>query len=65
MDYETYENALERHIADLPDRQRAVFVLHDIHGWEYEEIAIELRITQGAVRANRFQAVKKLRGKLG
>src|SRR5690606_34920928 len=38
---------LERAVATLPPRARAVLVLHDVEGWKHEEIAAELGMAVG------------------
>ena len=48
----------------LPLRQRQVFALKNIAGLSHKEIALILGCSQDAVRANLYQAVKKLRQKL-
>ena len=48
--------ALERAIAGLPDRARAVLVLHDIEGYRHEEIAALLDVTQGTVKSQLHRA---------
>ena len=40
---------LERTVASLPPRARAVLVLYDIEGWTHEEIASELGVSRQAV----------------
>lgn len=51
-------------IAQLPDRQRAVFILRYYEEKPHAEIAEMLGITEGAVKANYHQAIKKLRKEL-
>jgi RNA polymerase sigma-70 factor, ECF subfamily len=48
----------------LPNRQRQVFALKNVAGLSHREIAVALNCSQDTVRANLYQAVKKLRGKL-
>ncbi len=52
-------------VAQLPPKQRAVFVMRNQEGLSYAEIATSLGRSEGGVRANYFQALKKLRRELG
>ena len=45
----------------LPDKQRQVFVLHEIEGHNHEEIGALLRIPAGTSKARLFDARAKLR----
>jgi RNA polymerase sigma-70 factor (ECF subfamily) len=56
--------ALERAIARLPDRARAVLVLHDVEGHTHAEIARMLRIAEGTSRAHLYLARERLRKEL-
>ena len=56
---------LERAVATLPPRARAVLVLHDIEGWKHEEIAIELGMAVGSSKAQLHRARGLLRQRLG
>lgn len=56
---------LERAVATLPERARAVLVLHDIEGWKHEEIAVELGMAVGSSKAQLHRARKLLRQRLG
>ena len=56
---------LERAVATLPERARAVLVLHDIEGWKHEEIATELGIAVGSSKAHLHRARSLLRARLG
>ncbi|MBS0591709.1 MAG: sigma-70 family RNA polymerase sigma factor [Proteobacteria bacterium] len=47
---------LERAVAKLPPRARAVLVLHDIEGWKHEEIAAELGMAVGSSKAQLHRA---------
>jgi RNA polymerase sigma-70 factor (ECF subfamily) len=48
-------------LKDLPEEARAVFVLKEIEGLSYDEIAKTLRIKTGTVSSRLFYARKKLR----
>jgi RNA polymerase sigma-70 factor (ECF subfamily) len=56
---------LERAVASLPPRARAVLVLHDVEGWKHEEIAIELGMAAGSSKAQLHRARRLLRARLG
>ena len=56
---------LERAVATLPPRARAVLVLHDVEGWKHEEIAAELGMAVGSSKAQLHRARGLLRKRLG
>ena len=56
---------LERAVATLPERARAVLILHDIEGWKHEEIANELGMAVGSSKAQLHRARNLLRQRLG
>jgi len=56
---------LERAVASLPPRARAVLVLHDVEGWKHEEIASELHMAVGSSKAQLHRARRLLRTRLG
>ena len=56
---------LERSIAKLPPRARAVLVLHDVEGWRHEDIANELGMAVGSSKAQLHRARGLLRKHLG
>src|SRR5215471_5915005 len=53
--------ALEDAIAALPPGYRSVFVLHDIEGYEHEEIATLLECSSGTSKSQLHKARLKLR----
>ena len=57
-------HAIEAAVATLPDRQREVFMLHYFEQLTHKEIGDVLGITEGAVKANFFHAVQKLKSAL-
>jgi RNA polymerase sigma-70 factor (ECF subfamily) len=67
-DYETARAALpagtrldlEQAIAALPPAARAVFVLHDVEGWQHDEIAAQLGVATGTSKAQLHRARKLL-----
>jgi RNA polymerase sigma-70 factor (ECF subfamily) len=54
-------HALAEALAELPDEQRRVFVLRELGGLSYEEIARETASTVGAIQMLLFRARKSLR----
>jgi len=56
---------LERAVAGLPPRARAVLVLHDVEGWKHEEISAELGMAVGSSKAQLHRARGLLRRALG
>jgi RNA polymerase sigma-70 factor (ECF subfamily) len=55
---------LERAIAQLPERARAAFVLHDVEGFQHHEIATILSISEGTSKSQVHKARLKLRALL-
>ena len=55
---------IEQAIAELPARQRMVFILRYYEEKPHAEIAEMLGISEGAIRANYHQAIKKLKNEL-
>ena len=56
--------ALKNAIAELPRGYRNVFVLHDVEGYEHEEVARMLSISVGTSKSQLHKARLKLRGLL-
>ena len=56
--------ALKNAIAELPNGYRNVFVLHDVEGYEHEEVARFSRISVGTSKSQLHKARLKLRGLL-
>ena len=48
-------------VAKLPRKQRIALVMRKYQGFDYGEIARVLEISEGAARANVYQAVRRLR----
>lgn len=55
---------LERAIARLPDGCRTVFVLHDVEGFEHNEVARMLGVSEGTSKSQVHKARMKLRAML-
>jgi RNA polymerase sigma-70 factor, ECF subfamily len=51
---------LEQAIATLPAQARVVFVLHDVEGWQHNEIAERLGVATGTSKAQLHRARKLL-----
>ena len=56
--------ALKNAIAELPNGYRNVFVLHDVEGYEHEEVARLMGISVGTSKSQLHKARLKLRGLL-
>lgn len=56
--------ALKKAIAELPKGYKNVFVLHDVEGFEHEEVARQLGISVGTSKSQLHKARLKLRGLL-
>ena len=54
------EARLAHAVEELPDKQKAVFVLRFYDGLTYEEIAKILKTSVGGLKANYFHALKKV-----
>jgi RNA polymerase sigma-70 factor (ECF subfamily) len=67
-DSRTTDVLLQRKVSEavdsLPYKQRSVFVMHHYEGYKHEEIARITDRSTGSVKANYFQAVRKLKEKL-
>jgi RNA polymerase sigma-70 factor (ECF subfamily) len=53
--------ALERAVAQLPPGYRTVFVLHDVEGYDHDEIARTLGVSEGTSKSQLHKARLKLR----
>lgn len=56
---------LESALAELPERARAVIVMHDVEGFTHAEIGEMLGIPGGTARSDLHHARQRLRGLLG
>jgi RNA polymerase sigma-70 factor (ECF subfamily) len=56
--------ALKNAVAMLPNGYKSVFVLHDVEGYEHEEVARRLGISIGTSKSQLHKARLKLRGLL-
>jgi RNA polymerase sigma-70 factor (ECF subfamily) len=55
---------MEKAIASLPKGARLAFVLHDVEGYQHQEIAEELGVSVGTVKAQLHRARRLLRERL-
>jgi RNA polymerase sigma-70 factor (ECF subfamily) len=55
---------MENAIASLPRGARLAFVLHDVEGYQHQEIAEQLSVTVGTVKAQLHRARRLLRERL-
>ena len=55
---------LERAIARLPEGSRAAFLLHDVEGFQHQEIAAILGISEGTSKSQVHKARLRLRALL-
>lgn len=55
---------LERAIARLPEGSRAAFLLHDVEGFEHQEVARILGVSEGTSKSQVHKARMKLRAML-
>ena len=60
-----FTNRARRAIAELPPKQKAVFILRHFRELPHAEIARIMDREEGTIKATYFQAVRKLRAKLG
>jgi RNA polymerase sigma-70 factor (ECF subfamily) len=54
------ESSIQRAVATLPEKQKAVFVMRYFDEMTYEEIARVLKTSVGGLKANYFHALKKV-----
>jgi RNA polymerase sigma-70 factor (ECF subfamily) len=56
---------MEEAVASLPKGARIAFVLHDVEGYQHQEIAEQLSVSIGTVKAQLHRARRLLRDRLG
>ena len=54
------ESTLQKAVAQLPEKQKAVFVMRYYEELSYEEISQVLNTSVGGLKANYFHALKKV-----
>ncbi len=55
---------MEAAVASLPKGARLAFVLHDVEGYQHQEIAQQLGVSVGTIKAQLHRARRLLRAKL-
>lgn len=60
VEFRDLQSRLEKAVAQLPEKQKAVFVLRHYEELSYEEIAQILKTSVGGLKANYFHALKKV-----
>jgi RNA polymerase sigma factor (sigma-70 family) len=60
VDHDPFAGALVEALATLPDRQRRVYVLREVHGLRIDETALELGLTASQVEQSLFAARNRL-----
>ena len=55
---------MEKAVASLPKGARLAFVLHDVEGYQHQEIAEQLSVSVGTVKAQLHRARRLLRERL-
>lgn len=65
LEYRELDVKLEKIIANLPERQKQVYLLHNVEGLKYKEIANRLKISENTVENHISRALKTIRKKLG
>jgi len=64
VEREELAGAVQRAVATLPEKQRAVFVMRYYDELSYEEIAKVLKTSVGGLKANYFHALRKVQEEL-
>ncbi|MBD1420651.1 RNA polymerase sigma-70 factor [Sphingobacterium chuzhouense] len=64
LHYTELQNLLQRHIDNLPEKQRIAFYLSREKGLSHQEISYKMGISQNTVKNHISQALKYLRKKL-
>lgn len=65
MEMKEFDEKLQRSISELPEKSRAVFLMHRIDGMTYKEIAENLKVSVKAVEKQMSKALSILNEKLG
>jgi len=60
LEQKDLESIVQRAVATLPDKQKAVFVMRYYDEMTYDEIARVLKTSVGGLKANYFHALKKV-----
>jgi RNA polymerase sigma-70 factor, ECF subfamily len=65
LDSDRLRGRLEESLAEIPEVQREIVLLHDLEGWSHREIAGSLDISEVMSRQHLFRARRRLRELLG
>lgn len=60
LELKELESSLQKAVAELPEKQKAVFVMRYYEELSYEEISEVLNTSVGGLKANYFHALKKV-----
>lgn len=60
LDHQDTGRAISQAMANLPERQRLVFILKEIEGFKHSEISEILKLPEGTVKTLMYRAVKRL-----
>jgi RNA polymerase sigma-70 factor (ECF subfamily) len=61
---EVRKSAIQTALQELPDRQRAMIIMHKYEDMDYREIAIAVGMSHSAVKAAMFRSYERLRSAL-
>ena len=61
---EARKSAIQTALQELPDRQRAIVIMHKYEDMDYREIAIAVGMSHSAVKAAMFRSYERLRSAL-
>ena len=64
FDGDAAQRELSKAVASLPDKQRTVFLMRYYEDLSYEEISEITGTSVGALKANYFHAVQRIRGRV-
>ncbi|HKL34364.1 MAG TPA: RNA polymerase sigma-70 factor [Tangfeifania sp.] len=65
LEMKEFDEKLQRIISEIPEKSRAVFLMHRIDGMTYNEIAGNLKVTVKAIEKQMSKALSILNEKLG
>jgi RNA polymerase sigma-70 factor, ECF subfamily len=65
FEYNELKDKIDRIINRLPERQKEVYILHNVEGLKYHEIAKRLKISENTIENHMSRALKTIREKLG
>ena len=65
LEYHELTHRLEDIVDHLPDRQKSIYVLHNIEGLKYSEISKRLNISTNTIENHMSRALRTIRKKLG